>query len=186
MNLYEFLARLGQLKAAASLETLQQELRSLSLSVDEIPHLTSFHPDRYMRNRIGLSQHFEALLLCFEAGQRTPIHDHAGSACGVKVLEGVATETIFDRTPDGWLFATESNALRAGGVVGSNDMDTHQLSNLQTAGKRLVTLHIYSPPLGTVGNYSLVDNQVHCVQAAVQDLVPIVQAQMADLHLPQT
>ena len=82
-------------------------------------------------------------------------------------------ETIFERTADGWLYATGTGQLAAGGVVGSQDMDIHQLSNLQDGGQRLVTLHIYSPPLGEVGNYSIVDNTMQTVVAPTRDaLVP--------------
>ena len=44
-----------------------------------------------------------------------------------------------------------------GAVIGSQDSDLHQVSNLQPAGADLVTLHIYSPPLLWMGTYSLTD-----------------------------
>jgi cysteine dioxygenase len=175
MNLADFLRQLQAYEKPLSLDAVKSLLSKLTVQADDVRELVTFQADHYVRNRIALTEFVEALFLCFEAGQRTPIHDHAGSACGVKVIEGVATETIFERTRDGWLFATESKALLPGGVVGSNDMDTHQLSNLQTGGKRLVTLHIYSPPLSAVGNYSLTDNQVQQVRAAVNDLTQAVQ-----------
>lgn len=164
MNLYQFFRRLDELGDHIALPSLKVLLQELEVTPDEIDDYSSFSFERYQRNRVRLCNSYEALFLCFEAGQRTPIHDHAGSACGVKVLQGVALETIFYRTRDGWLYATGSRELPAEGVVGSNNMDTHQLSNLQPGGKRLVTLHIYSPPLREVGNYSLESNcvtQVH-------------------------
>jgi cysteine dioxygenase len=170
MNLEQFFRRLDQLGGDIPLPELQTLLRELRLEPEEIREFVSFDQARYQRNRIRKCPDYEALFLCFEAGQRTPIHDHAGSACGVKVIQGVGTETIFQRTEDGWLFATGSRELPAGGVVGSNDMDTHQLSNLQPQGRRLVTLHIYSPPLERVGNYTLADNRVIQVQPEVNEL----------------
>jgi cysteine dioxygenase len=99
-------------------------------------------------------------VLCWRAGQRSPIHDHRGSSCGVKVIKGVATETFFDRTPHGHVYATGSRALNQGAVCGSQDDDLHQMSNLQAPGQDLITLHIYSPPLIVMGLYSLTETRV--------------------------
>ena len=43
--------------------------------------------------------------LCWRNGQRSPIHNHRGSNCGVKVLRGVATETTFARAANGMIYA---------------------------------------------------------------------------------
>ena len=175
MNLSTFFDNLDAHNEPISLETLKSQLVALEIDHDEIAPYLNFEDDRYQRNLLRRTENYEALLLCFEAGQRTPIHDHAGSACGVKVVEGMGVETIFEPTADGWLFATGSQSLPGGGVVGSVDSDTHQLSNLQTDGQRLVTLHIYSPPLGEVGNYSLTDNSVVKVQAPVREPNVVVE-----------
>ena len=169
MNLNEFLDRLDQQSTPWTLDELQALLESLDIDSAEVDRHLNFDPERYQRNLLRRNENYEALFLCFEAGQRTPIHDHCGSACGVRVIQGAAMETIFERTEDGWLYATETQTLDAPGVVGSNDMDIHQLSNLQNGGQRLVTLHIYSPPLGEVGNYSIVDNTVQKVTAPTRD-----------------
>ena len=165
ISLSQLIGELNSFDEAIELSELQSRLRRLKNDLREFLPFTRFEEGSYQRNLVGKSEHFEALLLCFEAGQRTPIHDHAGSACGVKVIQGVGTETVFEQTEDGWLFATGSTELPACGVVGSEDMDIHQLSNLQPAGKRLMTLHIYSPPLGEVGNYSITDNSSIRVKA---------------------
>lgn len=147
------------------------QLSQLDIDRSGVRDYLLFDHETYQRNLLHCTANYEALLLCFEAGQRTPIHDHAGSACGVKVVEGTGVETMFKFTSDGWVFATGSRELHQGGVVGSNDLDTHQLSNLQSDGKRLVTLHIYSPPLGVVGNYSITDNSVTRVKTPTRQTV---------------
>jgi cysteine dioxygenase len=169
MNLEQFFDRLDALGQNVALHDLKSLLAELQIEESDLAELMCFDPSHYMRNRILRTDSYEVLLLCFAAGQRTPISDHAGSACGVKVLQGTASETIFQRTEDGWLFPTETRQLPAGGVVGSRDSDTHQLSNLQSGGRRLVTLHVYSPPLGEVGNYSLTSNEVVLVRAATHE-----------------
>ena len=97
------------------------------------------------------------VLLCWRSGQRSPIHNHPGAVGGVRVLRGIATETLFDFGPCGLVKATFSRDLRTGDVAASQDSDMHQLSNLQVEGQDLMTLHIYSPPLLRMRTYSLTD-----------------------------
>jgi cysteine dioxygenase len=169
MNISEFLDQLDAASQPISLESLKGWLGQLELEPEHVSDFLNFENDKYQRNLLRRTANYEALLLCFEAGQRTPIHDHSGSACGVKVIQGAGIETSFKSSADGWLFATGSTELPQGGVVGSQDMDIHQLSNLQIDGRRLVTLHIYSPPLGEVGNYCIEDNSVKQVNASVRE-----------------
>ena len=79
---------------------------------------------------------YQALLLCWRNGQRSPIHNHRGSNCGVKVLRGVATETVFGRAPNGMVVADRSRDLPPGHICASADDDIHQMSNLQAGGRR--------------------------------------------------
>src|SRR5262249_38187953 len=97
------------------------------------------------------------LVLCWKNGQRSPIHDHTGSSCAVRVLRGVLTETAFVFAPHGRVKAVGSRDLAAGAVCGSEDRDLHQVSNLQDGDAALVTLHVYTPPLRWKGTYSLTD-----------------------------
>lgn len=174
MTIDEFLSRMNKGGQAVPLQRIVELLRELDPDPDALQPFLHFSNQRYQRNLLFRGPGFEALLLCFEAGQRTPIHDHHGSACGVRVLVGEVMETGFNSTTDGWLYATGSATLPANGVTGSQDMDIHQLSNLQAGGARLVTLHIYSPSLKKVGNYSITDNQVVQVTPPVAMPVPDV------------
>jgi cysteine dioxygenase len=97
------------------------------------------------------------LVLCWKNGQRSPIHDHAGSTCGLRVLRGVMTETAFVFTPNGHVKAMGSRDLAEGAVCGTQDDDLHQISNLQAGDAELVTLHVYTPPLVWMGTYSMYD-----------------------------
>jgi cysteine dioxygenase len=110
-----------------------------------------------MRNLVRAGPWYYALVLCWKNGQRSPIHDHHGSSCAVRVLRGTLTETIFEFAPNGMVKAAFSRDFFPGSVFGSEDTDLHQVSNLQAGSADLVTLHVYSPPLMHMGTYSLVD-----------------------------
>jgi cysteine dioxygenase len=117
------------------------------LTAQELASFMIFSPERYVRNRLHDGPTYQALVLCWRNGQRSPIHNHRGSNCGVRVLRGVATETVFARAPNGLIYPTGSRDLAEGHVCASADDDVHQMSNLQAGGVDLVTLHVYSPPL---------------------------------------
>ena len=98
---------------------------------------------------------YQALVLCWRNGQRSPIHNHRGSRCGVKILRGTATETIFARAPNGMVVPDRTRWVPPGDISASEDADIHQVSNLQPGGADLVTLHVYSPPLLRMEVFSL-------------------------------
>lgn len=137
------------------LDLIEDWLDRTTLTADQLAHFLIFRAERYVRNLVHAGPSYQALALCWRNGQRSPIHNHRGSACGVKVLRGTATETAFTRAPNGMVMATGSRDLPTGYRCGSYDEDIHQVSNLQGGGADLVTLHIYSPPLLRMDMFSL-------------------------------
>ena len=159
-NLLPLIDYLDGLTCRAEIDELHSSLAALDISAEDLADHTRFSEKRYVRNLVRSTPLYHLLVLCWRPGQRSPIHNHAGSTCGVRVLRGVATETKFDRTPSGLLKPTGSFDLSAGQTtIGADDM-THQVSNLQAAGEDLVTLHVYSPPLLRMETFSLTDGTV--------------------------
>jgi cysteine dioxygenase len=76
------------------------------------------------------------------------------------VLVGNFVETQFELAPNRMVYAISSSMVGEGGVTVSTDSDIHQISNLQSESRDLITLHIYSPPLLTMNVYSLYDDVV--------------------------
>ncbi len=150
-----FFAELDRLAGPLPLALLKDWLRRTAITADDLADFLVFRPGRYVRNLVHTGPGYQALALCWRNGQWSPIHNHRGSACGVKVLRGTATETAFVRAPNGMIVPTASRNLAAGSVCGSFDEDIHQVSNLQAGGADLVTLHLYSPPLLRMDVFSL-------------------------------
>jgi cysteine dioxygenase len=130
-------------------------LTAADLTTERLADYLVFRPERYVRNLVHAGPAYQALVLCWRNGQRSPIHNHRGSNCGVKVLRGVATETTFARAPNGMVVAVGSRDLPPGHLCATADDDLHQISNLQAGGADLVTLHVYSPPLLRMEMFSL-------------------------------
>ena len=111
----------------------------------------AFDDARYQRNTIAKTHWFELVLLCWKPGQATPIHDHEGSACAFKVIEGVATERRFTLENDGALTPNGHCHMPAGHVCAAKDGDIHLVVN--EGDVDLITLHIYSPSLDKYNVY---------------------------------
>ena len=155
IELPRFLSDLDRCERAVPLPLLCGQLRDLSLGDDELRRYVRFGDDGYRRNLVRLGPGYVALVLCWRPGQASPIHDHLGSACGVRVLEGVATETRYRREASGELVEIERHVHPANGVCGSYDADIHTISNGQSEGRNLITLHVYTPPMRQFRAYSL-------------------------------
>lgn len=153
--LKELVQYLDGLTERASVEKLEELLTSLEITRDDLINYAHFGPQTYRRNLICEGEWYELLCICWQDGQRSPIHNHAGSTCGLRIIHGIATETLFEWTDCGQIKAVESVDAVEGHVCSSQDADVHQVSNLQAAGKDLMTLHIYSPALRTMDTYSL-------------------------------
>ena len=153
VTLAELLEELNGYRARVPLDHLIDRLQRLDVEWPKVEPFVRFAPDTYRRNLVCAGPAYHALILCWRPGQRSPIHDHRGSSCGVRVLRGTCTETIFDRSESGHIYPVVTHRLPPGTCCGSADADIHQISNL--GGDDLVTLHVYSPPLLVMGQYSL-------------------------------
>jgi cysteine dioxygenase len=149
---------LDTLSDRPDLARLVEELSHFDIDLDCLSEHVHFAESGYKRNLVRANPNYHAWLLCWKNGQRSPIHDHSGSACVVRVLRGTLTETLFERAPNGHVKASFSRDFAQGSLIGSEDTDIHQVSNLQAEGADLVTLHVYSPPLHRMETFSLYDN----------------------------
>jgi cysteine dioxygenase len=160
LTLEQWFAELDRYDGRIPLVVLTEGLKRLRLDADQIRPFLQFSFERYRRNLMHAGPAYHALILCWRSGQRSPIHDHRGSACGVRVISGEGTETVFEMTEEGHVFPVRTRKLAEGFICATEDSDIHQLSNLQPNKADLVTLHIYSPPLLVMGQYSLTDTVV--------------------------
>jgi DMSO/TMAO reductase YedYZ molybdopterin-dependent catalytic subunit len=156
-NLDSLLRYLDGLDGRAALPELTDRLRRLELDEAEVASFIRFGEPSYQRILVRAGRWYHLWVMCWKNGQRSPIHDHAGSSCAVRVLRGTATITDFAFAANGHVKALGSRDCPPGTVIGSQDDDLHQVSNLQAGSADLVTLHVYTPPLLRMGTYSLTD-----------------------------
>jgi cysteine dioxygenase len=152
-SLPSLVGELERLEARPALRQVDEWLRRVEVSREELRPYVSFKEGTYARHRVFFCEHAELLVLCWRPGQRTPIHDHAGSFGAVRVLEGFMWETLFEMDEGQGLLYNSSREWTPGHVTGADIPDIHQLGNPDVSGADLITLHLYAPPLTSLNVY---------------------------------
>lgn len=49
----------------------------------------------YTRNVITVNEHYALIAMCWSPGRASPVHDHAGSGCWLRVVSGELTEALY-------------------------------------------------------------------------------------------
>jgi cysteine dioxygenase len=142
---------------------LQDILDRIVLRAGEVEPHALFSERRYARNLVHKDHRFEVMIMCWKAGQRSSIHDHAGSLGGLKILQGELTESVFGPGANGMIKAVNSVDHTDGATRVEETSLIHQISNLQANDGAAVSVHIYVPPLVRMNVYSLEDPAVRNV-----------------------
>jgi cysteine dioxygenase len=106
-----------------------------------------FSRERYVRHPILLWDDWEVMLIAWESGQVTPIHDHRGVMGGMAVLSGTLAEERFSTPHE--VPELYDNRQRPEGDL--SDIGPTVLHRLSPTSARAVSLHVYRPPLRTMG-----------------------------------
>lgn len=133
----------------------------------------------YARNLVHCGELFELLVICWNAGQKSPIHNHQGQRCWMAVLDGGIEETLF-RLPEGArggpLVTGASKTFDAGEVAFITDeIALHQISGAND--RRAVTLHLYSRPIRQCQVYDRESGEITLRELAYYSVGGVAQAQ---------
>ncbi len=108
-----------------------------------------FDPELYTRNLVARNEQFEMLVLCWSAGQESPIHDHAGQHCFMAVLQGRIEELQYSVPAEpgaGPLRACGRRVFERGEVAYIHDrIALHRVRPY--GGQPAVSLHLYARPI---------------------------------------
>jgi cysteine dioxygenase len=154
-SLSSLVETLEGLEARPELSQVDEWMRRVEVSREELRPYVGFKEGAYARHRVFVRDYAELLVLCWRPGQRTPIHDHAGSFGSVRVLEGFMWETLFEMDAAEGLLYKSAREWTHGHVTGADVPDIHQLGNPDISGTDLITLHLYAPPLTSLNVYKV-------------------------------
>jgi len=133
-------------------------LFNLDLSEKQIAEIEKkclWSSDFYTRNLIKRDDKYELMFLCWNPDQISPIHDHAGQSCWVKILKGDCEEKLY-------LLDEKNNKLKLiktaklGPSEQSYIHDDIALHSLQNVGKdKMIGVHLYLNPIDTCFVYEV-------------------------------
>ncbi|MFK7817639.1 MAG: cysteine dioxygenase family protein [Planctomycetaceae bacterium] len=145
-GLVRLIRHMDGLTGPATTEQMAELISHANVTRDDMINACKFNDKTYARTTLAKSDWYQLLVICWKYGQASPIHDHEGSSCAVRIVDGVATETMFAEVGDGVVEPMGKRELFKDQLTTANDTDIHVIENLQQR-KELVTLHLYSPPL---------------------------------------
>mmetsp|Transcript_5919 Transcript_5919/g.15067 ORF Transcript_5919/g.15067 Transcript_5919/m.15067 type:complete len:153 (-) Transcript_5919:1741-2199(-) len=112
---------------------------------------------RYTRNLVSSGNgKYNLILLCWNLGQHSSIHDHAGAHCFMKILDGTLHEELYNNPMEGDVGPMEPCRVTELGEDSvcyiSDEVGLHRISN-QSHTVPAISLHLYSPPYEMCKSY---------------------------------
>jgi cysteine dioxygenase len=137
-------------------------LRRHPIDLESLEPYLYFCQEHYTRNLIQRTPLFDLIAICWETGQKSPIHNHCNQSCWMAMAYGkvqvhnfrlvkkdAATGFCELESSDSYIIDRDSPAEV------DPDEPIHLVANPQSFGSRAVTLHIYSKPYDTCEVYDL-------------------------------
>ena len=150
-----------------------QIIRSLKIPNSVFENYSSWSEDCYTRNCIAENENFELILLCWQKGQITPIHNHGGEECWVRIIKGEFKETIYTTNEVGELKLIKAITSKANDVTYMKDfMGVHSIENLSN--EKSLSLHLYAKPIRSCEIYDEESGEFVNKNLAYDTVAPLV------------
>eukprot|EP01116_Phalansterium_solitarium_P023528 TRINITY_DN8284_c0_g1_i2.p1 TRINITY_DN8284_c0_g1~~TRINITY_DN8284_c0_g1_i2.p1 ORF type:complete len:673 (-),score=239.38 TRINITY_DN8284_c0_g1_i2:165-2183(-) len=159
---------------------IKKMIETFQLNPREYKQYVKWDHCNYTRNLVSYDEHFTLMLICWSPGQMSPIHDHSGSSCWVKVLEGELTEVVYDVEGGELRVLSESTLLPDSVAYIDDSIGVHKMGNANTQ-MGAVTLHCYAPPYQQCRCFDPATGQTRIASMAV--VCPSMQA-LAEPDVP--
>ena len=147
----ELVVWLDSINRRPGLDELESKLISTEVNIPVLRECIGYSENSYQRNVIKKTEHYELVAICWTPGQLTPIHDHVGSDCAFKIIDGISTETIYELDTEGHAYPVKVREYLAGEICAADEPDIHRISN--NTKNELINLHVYTPPLHAYNVY---------------------------------
>ncbi len=131
--------------------------KSLELPISELDSYISWEENCYTRNCIVANEDFELILICWDKGQKTAIHDHDGEDCWVYALDGEFREEIYAENKQKLSLVKTIDAYPKDILYIADFKGFHSLEN--RSNKRSLSLHLYAKPIKNCLVYCTKENQ---------------------------
>lgn len=123
-------------------------LRAYASGARDWERFAHFSPERYTRNLVEIGAEFELLVLCWESGTQSPVHNHEGQSCWMAVLSGEVEEIQYRFPRAGAVGPLESIGSRTHPSASVTFIrDEVGLHLVRPIVGRAVSLHLYARPI---------------------------------------
>jgi uncharacterized NAD(P)/FAD-binding protein YdhS len=146
-RLRDLVHELDGLGSEPSLAALAHAMQRVKLTPEDVAPYVQAKPQSYNRVPVVVREAYDLIVMTWLPGQGSVPHDHSGSICAMRVVQGEATEGCYHVAPDGYVDLQYETAVRSGEVIAGHDSGVHTLRNSSPTGEVLVTVHVYAPPL---------------------------------------
>lgn len=127
-------------------EQHKKVISSMDIPKEEFMPFAYWKEKGYARNCIKRTKDYELLLLCWNPGDKTPVHGHDGQDCWVYLVDGEMTEIRYQADEEENLTKTHTETLTGRRLTYMRDeMGYHMIKN--NSNQRAMTLHIYALPI---------------------------------------
>lgn len=150
-------------------------VRSTRVDVAALEPFVDWQPDRYTRHLVYRDDLFQILVLCWNVGQCTPIHDHAGQKCWMMVEQGRLE--IEDYCYNEGVAPRPLNSEIVGGDALHVDQCAcvHKIVNHAEWGERALSVHVYSRPFDSCYVYDLATGDRELIDLCYDSVGPLVE-----------
>lgn len=161
--------------------------RLLGVHFDEAslaPYL-SWQTGGYTRNGVHRTETYEIILMAWDVGAKSLVHEHQAQTCWLIVQQGrLAVESfVFAKSADRGrlgdntvLKLHETMLLNVGDTEPDRpELDVHRVSNAGGANERAISLHIYARPFDSCITYDLLKQKARVRQLSYSHVGPPVR-----------
>ncbi|MGO9392862.1 FAD/NAD(P)-binding protein [Rhodoblastus sp.] len=145
-GLLALVSRLDALGAHPTLLDMARVMQGVDLTLADVAPYVRSNSRSYNRAAVAVRESYELLVMTWLPGQASPPHDHSGSVCVLKVVQGAAMEGCYRLGADGYADFDYETKLETSGVAAFQDAGVHSVRNASVL-DALVTVHAYAPKL---------------------------------------
>lgn len=159
-QLRQILGKKGLTSAEVDVKQIEKVMRDYESNEDEWGKYALCDGSRnYCRNGIvNINGNANLLILVWNPGKGSAIHDHANAHCCMKILKGTLQESLYDmpEREDQMHLKQETSMHRDQVGYISDDIGLHKITN-PLADQVSVSLHLYTPPFASLHGCCIYD-----------------------------
>jgi uncharacterized NAD(P)/FAD-binding protein YdhS len=154
-RLAELVRRLDGLGPNPTLVDIAHAMKRVPLASADVAPFVQTDQRAYHRASVVVRDAYELLVMTWLPGQASVPHDHSGSVCALRLVQGVAVEGCYEIGHDGYVQLQYETTARTGEMMAGQDACVHTVRNPSQSGELLVTVHVYAPPLRDFRRFTL-------------------------------